>query len=271
LPDLAIIIASHNTRNDLQNCLRSLHEHAPSISHEIVVVDNASADGSVDAVKLSWPNVRIIPMPTNVGFARANNAGMRQTRSELLLLLNSDTVVPAGSIDALVRALRDLPAASIVGPRLVDEHGNPELSFGKMISPLSELRQKAVTTVASLRRIASLTSQVRLVDWVSAACLLVRRADAERAGLFDERYFMYCEDVDFCAAVRAQGGRVYFTPSAEVTHLRGRSGEFDPAATDAAYRRSQLAFYEKHHPGWVPMLRLYLGLRGKLPRKTADK
>jgi GT2 family glycosyltransferase len=270
LPDLAIIIVSHNTRNDLQNCLRSLQEHAPSMSYEIVVVDNASADGSVDSVKLGWPDVRVIPMPTNVGFARANNAGMRQTISELILLLNSDTVVHAGSLDALVRALGDLPGASIVGPRLVDESGHPELSFGRMISPLNELRQKAVTA-ASRRRIASLSSRVRLVDWVSAACLLVRRADAERAGLFDERYFMYCEDVDFCAAVRAQGGRVYFTPSAEVTHLRGRSGKFDPAATGQAYRRSQLAFYEKHHPGWVPILKLYLGLRGKLPGKTADK
>ena len=82
---------------------------------------------------------------------------------------------------------------------------------------------------------------------------------------------MYCEDVDFCAAVRAKGGRVYFTVAAEVVHLRGRSGVFDPDHTSEAYRRSQLAFYEKHHPGWVPFLKLYLGLRGKLPRKRADK
>ena len=87
------------------------------------------------------------------------------------------------------------------------------------------------------------------MDWVSGACLLVRRADAEAVGLLDERYFMYCEDVDFCAAIRRRGGRVYFTPAAEVVHFGGRSGHADRPATEAAYRRSHLAFYEKHHPG----------------------
>ncbi len=271
MAELAIAIVSYNTRAELEACLRSLHDNPPHISHEIVVVDNASSDGSADAVRLNWPKVRVISMRTNVGFARANNEAIHQTSSELLLLLNSDTVIRAGSVDELVRALRELPGASIVGPRLVDADGNPEISFGPMISPLGELRQKALVKLAGRRRIASMTGQQRLVDWVSAACLLVRRRDAQAAGLLDERYFMYCEDVDFCAAVRAQGGRVYFTPAAEVVHLRGRSGSFDPAHTGDAYRRSQLAFYEKHHPAWVRLLRLYLGLQGKLPGKTADK
>jgi GT2 family glycosyltransferase len=100
---------------------------------------------------------------------------------------------------------------------------------------------------------------------VSGACLLVRRDDAEAVGLMDERYFMYAEDVDFCAAIRARGRRVLFTPAAEVVHLRGQSRATAASATEAAYRRSQLAFYEKHHPGWAPWLRRYLKLRGKLP------
>jgi N-acetylglucosaminyl-diphospho-decaprenol L-rhamnosyltransferase len=104
------------------------------------------------------------------------------------------------------------------------------------------------------------------VDWVSGACLLVRRADAELAGLLDERYFLYTEDVDFCAAVRARGRRILFTPAAEVVHLRGRSRSTVPGAMNAAYRRSHLAFYEKHHPGWAPILRLYLRLKRQIPR-----
>lgn len=265
MADLAIVVVSYNTRDDLETCLRSLHDRPPRISHEIVVVDNASRDGSLDAMRSKWPNVRVIPLNTNVGFARANNEGIRQTASELILLLNSDTVVPGGSIDALVQALRELSGASIVGPRLVDRDGNPELSFGPMISPLGELRQKAIVRLAGPERIASMTSHPRLVDWVSAACLLVRRRDAEAAGLLDERYFMYCEDVDFCAAVRANGGKVYFTPLAQVVHLRGRSWRANPAATADSYRRSQIAFYRKHHPFWVPLLKAYLALRGKLP------
>jgi GT2 family glycosyltransferase len=103
------------------------------------------------------------------------------------------------------------------------------------------------------------------VDWVSGACLLVWRADAEAVGLLDERFFLYTEDVDFCAAVRRRGRRVRFVPSVEVRHLRGRSRLRNPSAASAAYRRSHLAFYAKHHPGWHRVLRGYLRVRGQLP------
>jgi len=127
-----------------------------------------------------------------------------------------------------------------------------------MIGPLNELRQKRLARSGAVDR---LTRRWQYPDWVSGACLLVRRADAEAAGGLDERYFMYTEDVDFCAAIRARGRRVLFTPDVEVVHLRGRSGASAPAATREAYRRSQVAFYEKHHPGWAPLLKLYLRLR----------
>jgi GT2 family glycosyltransferase len=263
---LAIIIVSHNTKSDLENCLGSLHDHPPEASHEIVVVDNASRDGSVEAVQARWLDVRVIALPSNVGFAAANNVGFRSTHSELVLLLNSDTIVPGGAIDRLIAGLRELPGASAAGPRIVDAGGRPELSYGRMISPASEIRQKLLVRYASAPRLAAMTERTREVDWVTAACLLVRRRDAEAAGLFDERYFMYCEDVDFCAAVRNNGGKIYFTPSAEIVHLRGRSWRASPDPTAESYRRSRLAFYRKHHPGWAPILKVYLGLRGKLPR-----
>jgi N-acetylglucosaminyl-diphospho-decaprenol L-rhamnosyltransferase len=103
------------------------------------------------------------------------------------------------------------------------------------------------------------------VDWVSGACLLVRRADAEAVGLLDERFFMYTEDVDFCASVRARGRAVLFAPAAEIVHVRGRSRQTAPRAAEAAYRRSQVAFYEKHHPRWAAVLRFYLRVRRRLP------
>jgi GT2 family glycosyltransferase len=102
-------------------------------------------------------------------------------------------------------------------------------------------------------------------DWVSGACLLARRGDLEAVALLDERYFLYTEDVDLCAAVRARGGQVRFSPEAVVRHARGASRASAPAASEAAYRRSQIAFYEKHHPGWAPVLRLYLKVRGRAP------
>jgi N-acetylglucosaminyl-diphospho-decaprenol L-rhamnosyltransferase len=198
--------------------------------------------------------------------------GIRATRGPMILLLNNDTIVPAGAIDALVGRLNELPEVAVAGPRLVDERGRPELSFGPMISPFGELRQKFLMT-GNKRGGGAISSWVeratraeREVDWVSGACLLVRRADAERVGLLDERYFLYTEDVDFCAAIRANGRRVLFTPAAEVVHLGGRSRATAPAMMNDAYRRSHLAFYQKHHPQWAPLLRLYLRVRGQLPR-----
>ena len=263
---LTIVIVSYNTRADLENCLQSLHAHPPRVPHDIVVVDNASRDGSVEAVRARWPDVNVIALNSNVGFAAANNTAIRRTESELLLLLNSDTIVPAGSIDALIAALHELSGASVVGPKIVDANGDAELSYGRMMTPLAELRQKLLARGASRRKITSLTSKTREVDWVTGACMLVRRRDAEAAGLLDERYFMYCEDVDFCAAVRANGGRVYFTPLAHIVHLRGRSWRESAVRSSESYRRSQVAFYRKHHRWWTPILKLYLGLQGKLPR-----
>jgi GT2 family glycosyltransferase len=263
---LAIVIVNYNTKAELDNCLRSLHDHPPNASHEIVVVDNASRDGSVEMVRSTWPRVRVIALNSNVGFAAANNQGIRRTESELILLLNSDTVVPDTAIDRLIAALRDLPGASVVGPKIVDTNGQAELSYGRMIAPIVELRQKWLVRRASAKKLTEMTSRTRRVDWVTAACLLVGRREAEAAGLLDERYFLYFEDVDFCAAVRANGGAIYFTPMAQIVHLRGRSWRENPKATSEHYRRSQLTFYRKHHPMWAPVLSLYLGLRGKLPR-----
>lgn len=267
---LSIVIVSYNARAHLEACLQSLADAPPALAHDITVVDNASSDGSVEAVRARWPGVSIIVQPDNRGFAAANNAGIRATRSELVLLLNSDTVVPPGAIDALVARLRANPAAAVAGPRLVDGEGRAELSFGTMISPFAELRQKLVLALqtrsgATSRWIDGATRQERFADWVSGACLLAERAAAEQVGLLDERYFLYTEDVDFCAAIRATGRRILFTPAAEVVHLRGRSRATAPAASTAAYRRSHLAFYEKHHPRWAPLLRLYLRLKRQLP------
>ncbi len=269
-PRLSIIIVSFNAHAHLVNCLESLRAAAPATPHDIVVVDNASTDGSADAAR-AFSGVRVIELGRNAGFAAANNAGIRASSGDLVLLLNNDTVVPAGAIDRLVaRLIRDA-AVGIAGPRLVDGDGRAEISFGRMISPLHEARQKIIGKLydAGVRsvvgRVERETRREQLVDWVSGACLLVRRTAAEDAGLLDERFFLYTEDVDFCHAVRRLGYRVLFTPSAEVVHLRGRSRASAPQAADAAYRRSQIAFYEKHHPGWAPLLKLYLRLKGHYP------
>jgi GT2 family glycosyltransferase len=268
---LSIVIVNFNGGAHIGNCLASLDAAPPSTRHEIVVVDNASTDGSPDDVRRRWPQIRVIALEKNVGFSAGNNAGIRATTGELVLLLNNDTVVGSGSLDRLVDRLRAHPDAAVAGPRLVSGDGRLEISFGPMISPLAELRQKTLGQlydrgIAVVERyVARRAAAERYVDWVSGACLLVYRRDAEAAGLLDERYFLYTEDVDFCAALRARGRKILFTPRAQITHLRGKSRSRAPRVANAAYRRSQIAFYEKHHPNWAPILRAYLRMKGALP------
>jgi GT2 family glycosyltransferase len=270
MPRLSIIIVTYNSIGHIDACLRSLVENRPAVDHEIVVVDNASTDGTAAAIRARWNGVRVIDAGANLGFARANNLGIQQTFGELILLLNPDTSVPAHAVDTLLGALDARPDVAIAGPRLVNADGRAELSFGRMLSPLAEVRQKVLVRGSGrggpiAMYVESMTRRERNVDWVSGACLLVRRTDAESVGLMDERYFMYAEDVDFCAAVRARGRRVLFYPAAEIVHIRGQSRATASAASERAYRRSQMAFYEKHHPGWAPWLRWYLKINGRLP------
>jgi N-acetylglucosaminyl-diphospho-decaprenol L-rhamnosyltransferase len=262
-----VIIVSYNTRADTLACLASLVASPPRDLGTILVVDNASGDGTVEAVRRAWPQVEVLALERNGGFAAANNAGFVRTTAALVLLLNSDTIVPPGAIDALVDRL-DATGAVAAGPRLVNEAGRPEVSFGRMLSPASEAMQLLRGRLArsssawARRRTARHVSEERDVDWVSGACLLVRRDAAQAAGFLDERFFLYEEDVDFCAALRARGGRVLFTPHTTVVHRGGRSG----APRSGQYDRSHVLFYDKHAPRWAPWLRAWLRVRGRAVR-----
>ena len=264
-----VIIVTHNTRDELLACLASL-QHQPEGSIErVTVVDNASTDGTVDAVRSLHPWVEVIALDRNAGFGAANNLAAKQSASEHLLFLNSDTIVGPGAIATLAGRL-EATAAIAAGPRLIDHSGRPEVSFGSMLTPWTEfvqrrrLRRAASDSPAARQSTEQLVSQERAVDWVSGACLLVNRAAFERVGGFDERYFMYEEDVDLCAALRAHGGSILFTPAAEVTHLRGRSMKGQSTGSGPShYDRSHLAFYQKHAPHWARWLRRWLRWRGR--------
>lgn len=271
--ELSVVIVSYNAREELERCLSSLRQNPPRLPHEVIVVDNASGDGSADAAA-ACAGVRVIRSAANAGFSAGNNVGIKASTGANLLLLNSDTLVPARAIDRLVARLRSEPDVAVVGPRLVDLEGRAELSFGPMITPLNEWRQGRLirgltrNDPAVVARVEAMTRQEQRPDWVTGACLLVRRADAEAVGLLDERYFMYTEDVDFCAAIRARGRHILFAPEVQITHLRGRSAASAVVATRRAYEQSHLAFYRKHHPRYVPFLRLYRLLRSSLQLRT---
>ena len=266
MPRLSIIIVTFNSRADIDACLRSLTEGI-HVDREVVIVDNASTDGTPAHIRQRWPGIRLIELGENLCFALATNIGIQQTFGELVLLLNPDTVVGPGTIDALVAVLDGDLSVAVVGPLIVDDDGNAELSFGQMVSPFVQLKQK-VLMVGNKRRlpvirniVERMTRQTGDVGWVTGACLLARRADLEAVGLLDERFFLYMEDVDLCASIRARARRVRFIADVDVRHRRGASAT--PGDREAAYRRSYLAFYEKHHPGWMPFVRAYVLLTGR--------
>ena len=273
---VSVVIVSYNASADLARCLDSLVAAPPTRLQDFVVVDNGSTDGAPDIVESRFPLVRVMRAGANLGFSRANNLGIRHTTGDLILLLNPDTIVPAGAVDRLAERLEALPAAAAIGPRLVDARGRLELSWGPSPGPVAEWFQKTRTALHArgvqwvTGRLDAAARRERAVAWVSGTCLLVRRADAEAVGLLDERYFLYWEDVDFCAALRARGRAVIFSPVAEVVHARGRSGVDRGAFIEGHYRRGQLAFYAKHRPFWAGPLRLFLRVTGRLPT-AADR
>lgn len=268
LSSLAIIIVTYNSATEIGPCLDSLVGHTDPFPTTITVVDNASTDGTAALVRQRWPSVQVISSPTNVGFSQANNLGIRDTRGDYVLLMNPDTVAPPGAVQTLVRGLAGHPEAAIAGARLLSERGFPELSWGDPIGPWNELKRKVFSALYHrkirriVRKVDKLSRQAREVPWVSGACMVIRRPELEAVGLLDERYFMYTEDVDLCMAIRKRGRTVLYVAGAEVLHYRGRSVARNPA-TERMYRKSQVAYYEKHLPRWAGLLRAYLKLTGK--------
>ncbi len=266
-PSLGIVIVTYNSRADIGRCLASLAA-AEDLAQAIVVVDNASTDGTAAYVRSAFPSVTVIDAGENRGFAQANNLGAATIRTDLILFLNPDTLVQPGAVSRLVAAMTDHPDAAIVGPRLIDGHGRPELSFGPPISPVGELRQKVLLWMynrrvpMAVRHVERVTNVPGSRAWVSGACLLIRRPDWDAVGGFDPRFFIYTEDVDLCTRVRRRGRTVWFSPAASVTHLRGQSAARNPD-TERLRRQSHIAFYEQHQPQWTWLLKLYLRLSGR--------
>jgi GT2 family glycosyltransferase len=263
-PRVSAVIVSFNTREHLLRCLASLDAHA-ALPIEVLVVDNGSQDGSPEAVRRAHPAARVIENGANLGFAAACNRGLREARSAYGLLLNSDAEVCAGAVEALAAVLDERADVGIVGPRTVDAGGGPQLSFGPDLTPVSEWRQRRLVRAVrerrpeTLREVSELCAREQEPAWVSASCLLARKPALDAVGGFDERFFLYEEDVDLCLRVRKAGWRILYTPRALVIHHLGRSMEKIPALSRLEYDRSHLRFYAKHRgPGATALLRLYL-------------
>lgn len=252
---LSVVIPSFNTRDLTLACLRSLAQAMVALDGEVLVVDNASTDGSADAVAGAFPSVRLIRRSTNGGFAAACNEGIRAAGGAAMLLLNSDTEVQAGCLETLLEYLSAHERTGAVGGRLINPNGCTQPSCSTFITLRTLLfEQLFLDRLFPRSRLFGghfLTwwpyDAVRPVDVLSGACVAIRRDCLDAVGLLDEGYFMYCEDVDWCLRAARLGWERVFLPEARVLHHHGASSRRDRSAMIVTYNRSRCRYFRKFH------------------------
>jgi hypothetical protein len=251
---LSIIIVSWNVREVLLDCLQSIDRHPPSENFEIILVDNASTDRTVDAVRPDFPQVSVMANDQNRGFAAANNQGLAGARGEYLLLLNPDTIVHPHSLNTLCAFMDRHPDAGACGPRLLNEDGTIQASVRRFPSFRGALYRYTI-----LRYLHVFRGQYEAwwmkdfrhdrqmdVDQLMGAALMLRRAAVDQVGRMDERFFLYYEEVDLCYRLKQAGWRVVFVPEAIITHLGGQSSKQVPVAKRVMALSSLLRYFRKH-------------------------
>jgi GT2 family glycosyltransferase len=262
VPEISIIVVSYNTRAMTLACLRSIGEQTRETAHEVIVVDNASADGSAEAIAAEFPDLRLIRSRQNIGFARANNLAAGEARGKRLLLLNPDTVVIDRAIDRLAAFAAARPAAGIWGGRTLfgDRTLNPTSCWGRMT--VWNLFCRAIGLTALFPGSERFNSEaygdwrrdsVRQVDIVTGCLLLIEKRLWDELGGFQPRYFMYGEEADLCLRAKAAGAAPVFTPAATIIHHGSASDTGDKAVAVATARMTLI----REH--WAPLKR-WLGI-----------
>jgi GT2 family glycosyltransferase len=251
-PDLSVVTVSHNSRDLLRACLASLDSSRAVM--EVLVVDSGSTDGTAELIGPEFPSVRLLATGQNLGFTRGNNRALRIARGRNLLLLNPDTVVQPGALDAMLGFLEAHPDVGLIGPQLRYPDGTVQPSRHRFPGRLTAFVDGTVLQrwLGQSRLLDAFYArdrgddELQDVDWLRGACLMLRREAAASAGLFDERFFMYSEEVDLCRRVRAAGWRIVYLPSAVVVHHEGKSSEQNLAARDIHFHDSRVRYYQKH-------------------------
>jgi GT2 family glycosyltransferase len=247
MKDISVIIVSWNAREYLLKCLGALAEELADVEHEVLVVDNASTDGSPEAVEAAWPGTTLVRRSTNLGFARANNVGLRRSAGQYLLLVNSDVDVRPGSVKRLRAFLEQNPSVGIAGPRVLNADGTLQRSCRRRPS-LTRCLARALALDGVFPGLTYCPHDAAgAVDVLSGCCWMVRREALEQVGPLDETFFMYYEDVDWCKRFADAGWGVAYVPEAEVTHYGGASSANAPVRYYVEMQRAGLQYWNKHH------------------------
>jgi GT2 family glycosyltransferase len=272
---VTISIVSFNTRQLLFACLASVFA-SKGVTFEVHVVDNGSTDESADMVAQNFPQARLTRSVENRGFAAANNTSMRIARGRYVLLLNPDTLVPPDAIAGMVAFMDAHGAAGICGPRILFGDGSVQSCGYRFPTLLSEIRQSQnlgaplrwlfghePTTEPSVKPVE--------VDWVDGACFLIRREAVNRIGLLDEQFFLYAEELDWCARARNDGWLVYALPQIDIVHYQGQSSAQSSDFSLAHLVDTRLRYYRKHHGLAVATLTSLVYVAGCIKQLNRDR
>ncbi|MFH1598270.1 MAG: glycosyltransferase family 2 protein [Patescibacteria group bacterium] len=245
---LSIIIVTYNSSHFIKKCLRSIYDSLNNLDNEIIVIDNTSTDDTLNIVR-QYKAVKIIENRENFGFAKAVNQGIRMSEGQIVLLLNPDTIVLNNAIEKAVDYLNQHKEIGILGCKIKNNDGTPQPSCGRFPVKILDLVIDRTPVLRWLDRYLyrsrSFYQKPQYPDWVVGSFFLFRRAIAEKISYFDERYFMYTEDVDFCYRAQREGYRVGYFPGAEIIHYdMGKTPERYPDKY-INHRLSLLIFYQK--------------------------
>ena len=253
--DLSVIIVSWNAKAFLLECLQSVILETAQYDTEIVVVDNASTDGSAELVREQFPSVKLVSNETNLGFAKANNIGIRQCTGTYICLINSDVIVKKDCINQVVRFMDINTKIGVLGPRILDADGNIQRSCMGFPSlwntfcrafALDSLFPKSKLFGGYLMRYWQY-DKIKSVDVINGCFWMVRREALEEVGLLDERFFIYGEDVDWCKRFWDARWKVVYFPDAQAIHFGGASSSKSPIRFYIEMHRANLQYWKKYH------------------------
>lgn len=254
MPDLSIVIVSWNVRELLRQCLASVSTGRGDLEAEVIVVDSASSDGSAEMVAAEFPEALLLRKAENVGYARGSNLGIAQASGRHVLLLNPDTQVISNALPLMVEYLDTHQDVGALGPQLIYADGRiqssrrrfPTLATGffestwlQSVAPGPLLRRYYMRDIPD--------DAVSEVDWVTGACLMVRREAYEEAGLLDEGYFMYSEEMEWQRRIKDASWKIACYPAARVVHHEGKSSEQVVAQRHVYFQRSKLRYFRQYH------------------------
>ena len=271
-PLLSVVIVNYNGGGLLQRTLQSLYDTAGGLAPEVFVVDNGSSDGSLGPVRRHFPAIRVIENGANLGFARASNQALRQSLGRYVLLLNPDVELQDGAVKTVVSYLESNPGIGIVGPKVLLPNGRLDKPCRRSFKTPAIYFYKCVGLSALFPRSPRFNryylgylpeDQVADVDAVIGAFLAIRRESMEEIGLLDERFFMYCEDEDWCFRAKQTGWRVIYNPAAIVIHHKGSSTRKRPLRMVYEWHKAILQFHRKNMaPDYSPAVNglVYLGV-----------